>query len=101
MTTEALRSVRNHFSDVVDRVERQHERVIVTRNGKPAVVITSSEDLAELEERGSSSLTRLQLVFRLQTAVSLECRYISRWVSRRYSTRPRSPGRTKAAFTMP
>jgi antitoxin YefM len=51
VTTEALRTVRDHFSDVVDRVESQHERVMVTRNGKPAAVIISPDDLAELEER--------------------------------------------------
>jgi antitoxin YefM len=51
MTSEALRSVRDHFSDVVGRVESQHERVMVTRNGKPAAVIISPDDLAELEER--------------------------------------------------
>jgi antitoxin YefM len=50
MTTEALRTVRDHFTDVVDRVESQHERVMVTRNGKPAAVIISADDLAELEE---------------------------------------------------
>ena len=36
---------------MVDRVESQHERVMVTRNGKPAAVISSPDDLAELEER--------------------------------------------------
>lgn len=36
---------------MVDRVESQHERVMVTRNGKPAAVIISPDDLAELEER--------------------------------------------------
>jgi prevent-host-death family protein len=45
MTTEALRTVRDHFSDVVDRVESQHERVMVTRNGKPAAVIISPDDV--------------------------------------------------------
>ena len=29
-----LRDVRNHFSDVIDRVEHEHERVTVTRNGR-------------------------------------------------------------------
>ena len=43
MTVEPLRDVRNHFSDVIDRVE--HER-----NGRPVAVIISPEDLAELEE---------------------------------------------------
>jgi PHD/YefM family antitoxin component YafN of YafNO toxin-antitoxin module len=31
-------------------VEHQHERVVVTRNGKPAAVILSPEDLAQLQE---------------------------------------------------
>jgi len=50
MSTEPLRDVRNHFSDVIDRVERHHERVTVTRNGRAAAVIVSPDDLAELEE---------------------------------------------------
>ena len=50
MSIEPLREVRDHFSDVVDRVEREHERVTVTRNGRAAAVIISPEDLAELEE---------------------------------------------------
>jgi len=50
MSTEPLRDVRNHFSDVVDRVEREHERVTVTRNGRAAAVILSVDDLSELEE---------------------------------------------------
>ena len=49
MSIEPLREVRDHFSDVVDRVEREHERVTVTRNGRAAAVIISPEDLAELE----------------------------------------------------
>jgi antitoxin YefM len=50
MTTESLRAVRDHLSEVVDRVERHHERVFVTRNGRTAAVIMSPDDLAELEE---------------------------------------------------
>jgi antitoxin YefM len=50
MTVEPLRDVRNHFSDVIDRVEHEHERVTVTRNGRPVAVILSPDDLAELEE---------------------------------------------------
>lgn len=50
MSVEPLRDVRNHFSEVIDRVEREHERVTVTRNGRAAAVIVSPEDLAELEE---------------------------------------------------
>lgn len=50
MSIEPLRAVRDHFSEVVDRVEFQHERVVVTRNGHAAAVLISPDDLAELEE---------------------------------------------------
>ena len=50
MSTQSLRDVRDHLSEVIDRVEHQHERVVVTRNGKEAAVILSPEDLAQMEE---------------------------------------------------
>ena len=50
MTTEALRTVKDRFSEYVDRVEREHERVTVTRNGRPVIVLISTEDLEQLEE---------------------------------------------------
>jgi prevent-host-death family protein len=50
MATQSLRDVRDHLSEVIDRVEHQHERVVVTRNGRPAAVILSPEDLAQLQE---------------------------------------------------
>lgn len=50
MSTESLRQVRDHLSEVVDRVENEHERVTVTRNGRPAAVLISPDDLAQLEE---------------------------------------------------
>ncbi|MGI8626890.1 MAG: type II toxin-antitoxin system Phd/YefM family antitoxin [Geodermatophilaceae bacterium] len=50
MSTESLRAVRDHLSEVVDRVEHQHERVILTRNGHVAAVLISPDDLAQLEE---------------------------------------------------
>ena len=33
-----------------DRVEGQHDRVVVTRNGRPAAVLISHDDLEGLEE---------------------------------------------------
>ena len=33
-----------------DRVQREHERIVVTRYGRPAAVLISAEDLASLEE---------------------------------------------------
>ncbi len=50
MGIEPLRTVRDHLSEVVDRVEHQHERVIVTRNGHAAAVLISPEDLDQMEE---------------------------------------------------
>ncbi len=50
MTTESLRTVRDHLSEIVERIERQHERVVITKNGREAAVLISAEDLAELEE---------------------------------------------------
>ena len=50
MSTQSLRDVRDHLSEVIDRVEHHHERVVVTRNGKPAAVIMSPEDLEQLQE---------------------------------------------------
>ncbi|MBP2477398.1 prevent-host-death family protein [Crossiella equi] len=50
MTVEPLRAVRDHLSDFVDRAERDHERVVVTRNGRPAAVLIGYDDLAALEE---------------------------------------------------
>jgi prevent-host-death family protein len=50
VTTQPLREVRDHLSEVIDRVEHHHDRVVVTRNGHAAAVILSPDDLAELEE---------------------------------------------------
>jgi len=50
MSTESLRAVRDHLSEVIDRVEHHHERVTITRNGHEAAVLISPEDLAQLEE---------------------------------------------------
>jgi antitoxin YefM len=48
--TMSLAAVKAHFSELVDRVERQQDRVVVTRNGKPAAVLISVDDLESLEE---------------------------------------------------
>jgi prevent-host-death family protein len=50
MRTQSLASVKTHFSAVVDTVYDTHERVVVTRNGEPAVVVMAVEDLESLEE---------------------------------------------------
>lgn len=50
MTTIPLADVKARLSAVLDDVTRTHERVVVTRNGRPAAVILSVDDLAALEE---------------------------------------------------
>lgn len=45
-----LADVKNRLSEVVDRVARQHDRVTITRNGRPAAVLMSPDDLETLEE---------------------------------------------------
>jgi antitoxin YefM len=50
MTTETVRAVRDHFSEYVDRAAREHERVVVTRNGRPEAVLIGYDDLVALEE---------------------------------------------------
>lgn len=41
---------RNNFSRMLARVETDHERVRVTRNGREIAVVISPDDLASLEE---------------------------------------------------
>jgi antitoxin YefM len=48
--TIPLASVKAHLSEIVDGVEAEHDRVILTRNGKAAAVIMSPDDLEALEE---------------------------------------------------
>jgi antitoxin YefM len=48
--TLPLATVKARFSEIVDRVSRQQDRVVVTRNGQPAAVLVSLEDLESLEE---------------------------------------------------
>ena len=50
MVSEPLRTVRDHLSEFIERVERQHERIVITRNGRAAAILVSPEDLTALEE---------------------------------------------------
>lgn len=46
----SLADVKNRLSEVVERLEREHGRVVLTKHGRPAVVLMSVEDLESLEE---------------------------------------------------
>jgi len=48
--TQSLAEVKAHLSAYVDRVESQHERVVITRNGRPAAMLISPDDLEALED---------------------------------------------------
>jgi antitoxin YefM len=45
-----LADVKNRLSEVVDRIEREHGRIVITKHGRPAAVVISIEDLEGLEE---------------------------------------------------
>jgi prevent-host-death family protein len=46
----SLAEVKNRLSEVVERLEREHGRVVITKHGRPAAVMLSLEDLESLEE---------------------------------------------------
>jgi len=48
--TRSLTDAKAHLSEIVDLVENQHERVVITRRGRPAAVILSPSDLESIEE---------------------------------------------------
>ena len=48
--TLSLADIKAHLSEIVDRVERHHERIVLTRNGRPAAILISPEDLEALED---------------------------------------------------
>jgi antitoxin YefM len=48
--TLPLAQIKAHLSEIVDEVEEQHERVTLTRNGRPAAVLISPDDLEALED---------------------------------------------------
>ena len=55
MSTESGKPIsaaeaRENFSDVINRAAYGHERILVTRRGKPVAAIVPAEDLALIEE---------------------------------------------------
>ncbi|MGI9008695.1 MAG: type II toxin-antitoxin system Phd/YefM family antitoxin [Streptosporangiaceae bacterium] len=45
-----LAEVKNRLSEVVDQLEREHGRVVITKHGRAAAVVMSITDLESLEE---------------------------------------------------
>ena len=50
MTTISLADAKARLSAVLDEVRDTHERVVITRNGRPEAVILAVSDLEALEE---------------------------------------------------
>jgi antitoxin YefM len=48
--TLSLADAKAHLSELVSRVDRQHDRVTVTVHGRPSAVLLSPDDLEALEE---------------------------------------------------
>ena len=46
----SLAEAKAHLSELVGRVDRQHDRVTVTVHGRPSAVLLSPDDLEALEE---------------------------------------------------
>lgn len=65
----ALRDVKNRLSEVVDQVEREHDRVLITKHGRPAAVVLSVDDLASLEET-LEIVTRPRLVSQIRESLA-------------------------------
>jgi antitoxin YefM len=49
-STLPFSEVKAHLSELAERVESEHERILVTRNGRPSFVLVSPDDLDSLEE---------------------------------------------------
>jgi antitoxin YefM len=48
--TLPLAEIKKRLSEIVDGVEQRHDRVVLTRNGRPAAALMSPDDLESLEE---------------------------------------------------
>lgn len=71
METLPLAAVKAKLSEVIDRVEREQDRVTITRNGRPVAMILGIDDIEGLEETlGILSDKRLMLKIRAGVAAA-------------------------------
>jgi prevent-host-death family protein len=66
-----LAEIKKRLSEIIDGVEERHDRVVLTRHGRPAAVILSPDDLESLEETLDilSDATALQEIRRAERAI--------------------------------
>lgn len=50
MTSTPFTEARNRLSELIDEIERTHERITITRHGHAVAVLIAPDDLAALEE---------------------------------------------------
>ncbi|MEV2277491.1 prevent-host-death family protein [Nocardiopsis sp. CNR-923] len=50
MMTLPLAEARNNLSKIIDDIERTHDSVTITRNGKPSAVVISVDDYESMRE---------------------------------------------------
>jgi prevent-host-death family protein len=48
--TTSLSDLKSHLSEYADRAEREHEQFMITRNGRPAVVMVAADEWESLQE---------------------------------------------------
>ncbi len=56
--TVSVAEAKNRFSDLLNRVIYRHERIVVSKRGKPVGAIVSTGDLKQLEEIENRKLLR-------------------------------------------
>jgi len=56
--TYTIAEAKNNFSDLVNRAVSHHERIQVSKRGKPVAVIMSIQDLPQIDEREKLRLLR-------------------------------------------
>ncbi len=50
MPTTSLADAKNRLSEIIQSAQDTHERFVITKNGRPAVVLIAVDDLESLEE---------------------------------------------------
>ena len=67
----SLADVKNRLSEVVDGIEREHGRVVITKHGRPAAVLLNADDLESLEET-LSVMSRTELLADIRETLTEE-----------------------------
>jgi prevent-host-death family protein len=68
----SLAEVRGQLSELVDRVQRECGRVVITRRGQPAAMIISLEELESLAETSTSWIAGLPCAISERASLSGE-----------------------------